>query len=759
MVTLTTTDLVQLLRDSLLLEPAQLEELAAGRRDADADSLAAELVRRGWLTRYQAEEVLQGRGDQLVLGSYVLLEPLGQGGMGQVFKARHLLMNRLVAVKLIRPELLSHPETARRFRREMQAAAQLSHPHIVAAYDAEQVGDRHFLVMEYCAGVNLSQLVRDTGPLPVEQACDYVRQAALGLQHAFERGFVHRDIKPENLLVTPTPGPKPDPQGAGLGSGVIKILDMGLARVRLPEPAGPDSRPSQEGMIAGTPDFLAPEQARRPNVFDIRSDIYSLGCTFYYLLAGQVPYPGGTAMEKLLRHQLEQPLPLERLRPEVPAAVLAMVRRMMAKNPAQRFGSPAEVAAALEALSLQGHSTVFDLPMAQATVEITRASPGMETAEQEPDSTGLQLQPRPASRRRTWLLLAGAGLALALTAAGYFGLSYLVHPTSPASTDSEPSHTAPKPLEEPMTPVFVSPNERPVQCLAFAPDSRTLAVGFSGLLGEPVAIKVWDVIEPRELAELLGHKGHIVGVAFAPDRNTIASVGLDRTVRLWDLETGEQRFSLEPPTGGNPGFHSLAVSPDGKTLATGDVDGEVQLWDLATYREQGPFTAKHTGWVTRLAFSPDGRLMVTGSWDNAIKLWDWARREELGMLRGFARRFQDLALAPDGNTLVSTHTLVGTEIRLWDVRTRQLLQVFEPGVDVHCIRFSPDGAAFLTGNVDGTVKVWDAATGELLQTIEAHSHRVVGLEFSPDGRLWATASHDRTFKVWPWKGVPSKKAR
>src|SRR5262249_4228321 len=178
-----------------------------------------------------------------------------------------------------------------------------SHPNIVTAHDAAQVGDTHFFVMEYVEGIDLGKLVKDTGPLPVAQACAYVRQVALGLQHAHEKGMVHRDIKPSNILLS-------------LQEGQVKILDMGLARM-LAAPASDDTGSlTDEGAIVGTPDYESPEQARQSHQVDIRSDLYSLGCTFYFLLTGRPPFPGGTVGEKLVKHQLDEPPPVEQLNPE-----------------------------------------------------------------------------------------------------------------------------------------------------------------------------------------------------------------------------------------------------------------------------------------------------------------------------------------------------------------------------------------------------------------------------------------------------------
>jgi serine/threonine-protein kinase len=338
--------LVEEIERGRLLPPAQLAELRGGLRAqfAEPRTLARELVSRGWLTHYQVNELLLGRGASLVLGQYVILERLGEGGMGQVFKARHQALGRVVALKVLRQEQTANLEAIERFRREVQAAAQVSHPNVVLAFDANQVGDTYFLVMEYVDGIDLSRLVKRSGPLPVAEACDYLRQAALGLQHAHERGMVHRDIKPSNLLLTPPPASGVNPEAR---RRTVKLVDLGV--VRMQHPVGEESRTlTQFGTVMGTPDYIAPEQARNAHLADIRSDLYSLGCTFFFLLTGKTPYPGGTLTEKLLRHQLDQPLSIEEVRPGVPPDVVVVLRRLMAKRPQDRYQTPAELATALE---------------------------------------------------------------------------------------------------------------------------------------------------------------------------------------------------------------------------------------------------------------------------------------------------------------------------------------------------------------------------------------------------------------------------
>ncbi|MDF1745713.1 MAG: protein kinase [Gimesia sp.] len=265
---------------------------------------------------------------------YQIIKRLGAGGMGTVYLAQHRVMGRTVALKVINDRLLQNEAFVKRFRLEIETAARLSHRNIVTAYDAVQLEDLHFFVMEYVEGMDLQSMVISQGRLSVQEASDYILQTALGLQHAHEGKMVHRDIKPQNLMCTP--------------DGIIKILDFGLARLMRSQDAESKlTGLTEEGVTLGTPDFIAPEQARDSRQVDIRSDIYSLGCTFYYLLAGVVPFPNGTAVEKVISHCEFAPEPLVNFRNDIPDAVIQMIERMMAKKPADRFQTPQELADAI----------------------------------------------------------------------------------------------------------------------------------------------------------------------------------------------------------------------------------------------------------------------------------------------------------------------------------------------------------------------------------------------------------------------------
>ena len=302
-------------------------QLARQRIRIDDETLAAELVRSKVVTEYQAEQLRGGR-TKFTLGPYTITDWIGQGGMGQVFKARHEMMGREVAIKVL-PQEKSSPEAIASFTREIRTQAQLDHPRLVRAFDAGQDGKVYFLVTEYVPGTDLRRLVRLDGRLSMVQAASIVTQVAMGLEHAHQRSLVHRDIKPGNILVTPR--------------GVAKLSDLGLAGF-LHE----GDRDPRAGKIVGTADYLAPEQIRDPKNVSPSSDIYSLGCTLYYAVTAKVPFPGGTTKEKVRRHLEEMPWHPRRINPEISEEFVDVIADMMEKDANRRIGSAAEVARRLE---------------------------------------------------------------------------------------------------------------------------------------------------------------------------------------------------------------------------------------------------------------------------------------------------------------------------------------------------------------------------------------------------------------------------
>ena len=307
------------------------------KQPSDGDSFADELVRQSKLTKFQAEQIIAGKGASLTLGNYVLLDMLGQGGMGLVYRAWHRRMERVVALKVIAGMVTADSSALQRFQREVVAAAKLNHSNIVTSYDSDEFKGTCFLVMEYVDGHNLSTLVKTKGPLPVESATLCVLQAARGLAFAHAHGVIHRDIKPSNLLLD--------------HEGTVKVLDMGLARIDatgLNRVVG-DKELTTSGTVMGSIDYMSPEQAVDSRQADAKSDQYSLGCTLYFLLNGRSLYQGETEMLRLLAHREQPTPPLEAEQSEVPRSLARVFARMVAKRPEQRFPNMTEVIAALEA--------------------------------------------------------------------------------------------------------------------------------------------------------------------------------------------------------------------------------------------------------------------------------------------------------------------------------------------------------------------------------------------------------------------------
>ena len=352
---ITLDEFIQSITSSGLMDSEEIESfldtLPMEHRPRSAEDLAKEMHRQGKLTTFQAHAIYQKKTRGLVVGNYVVLDKLGRGGMGAVYKAQHKRMKRVVALKMLPSAATKSPDAVKRFQREVEAAAKLSHPNIVTAHDADEAKGVHFLVMEYVEGQDLYALVKGTGTLSVARAVDYMVQAATGLEYAHSQGIIHRDIKPGNLLLDK--------------KGTVKILDMGLARFE-EAVAGTggtaDEGLTQSGQVMGTLDYMPPEQALDTRTVDLRADIYSLGCTLHYLLTGRPPFGGDTLGKKIIAHR-EHPIPsLRKVRSDVPESLDAVFQKMMAKLPEDRQQSMTEVISQLHGCTLQGGNAPVSFP-------------------------------------------------------------------------------------------------------------------------------------------------------------------------------------------------------------------------------------------------------------------------------------------------------------------------------------------------------------------------------------------------------------
>lgn len=399
--------LLAVLRRLGLFSPEQVEEVTRELIPAypNPADLGEYLVSIDWLTPYQLQLLLAGGWNELTIGPYQVLDRLGEGGVSEVFKAWDTNRGRIVALKVLRQDVGDAADIARQFHREREALTRLNHPNVIKTYDAGQVGSAHYFAMEFVEGMDLAKYVEVAGPLPVEEACDYIRQVAQGLQHAHQLKLVHRDIKPANLFLLHPPLGLTPALARRAPEPVVKVLDWGLARCLRdpddsihPDPAATDS---EKGRLIGTAEYIAPEQARDATLVDIRADIYSLGCTFYYLLTGQPPFRGRRLIHVLQAHQEEEPPSIRALRPDVPEELDRMCRKMLEKVPEYRYQIPLLLvaplrryaASALARLSAQGTSgrpasaSVLSRPGSSPTLPMPSA-PGTHAQLPRPQAGG-----------------------------------------------------------------------------------------------------------------------------------------------------------------------------------------------------------------------------------------------------------------------------------------------------------------------------------------------------------------------------------
>jgi WD40 repeat protein len=614
-----------------------------------------------------------------------------------VFKARDRGRDRLVALKLIRKSLLADPEVVGRFYREMEILNQLDHPNIVRGYEAGPAGPAHFLAMEFVEGTDLGKLVKRGGPMPVHQACAYVRQVASGLQHAHERGLVHRDVKPHNLIMS-------------LRDGLVKVADLGLARLPRsvteqvtelsPRVTTGTLTPENAGLM-GTADYLAPEQAMDFHAADIRADIYSLGCTLFFLLTGQPPFAGGNLAQKVARHMHAEPPAIETLRTDLPTGLPVVLRKMLAKRPEDRYQTPAEVEQALAAVEGSARHVT-------------------------------------SSARKPYRVALAIGGLMLLGLLLWLGLRGKEGPVAPKKVDE-----------------FAVKKQDFLHVVAFSVNGKLAVSG-----GGDASITVWDATPgkqgERKLFGMAGHKSGISHLAFSPDSRFLASGSVgDKTWKLWDVRS--QRELAGGQVDPRSQFHSTRpfIGPftaESQRVAICHGEGTISLLDMT-----GKETSKwqHKELPTALAFSPDGRSFAVAAVGRLMVYDVGSGKELVSMPLGYY--VWALAFSPDNTWLAAARG--NYEVHLMEAATlkRRWMDTVTPPrslpsrTPVVLLTFAPDGKTVACGGWDHQVKLWDTFNGverATLPACENYTKPICGLGISPDSKMLFIGGEDDAVKIW-----------
>jgi WD40 repeat protein len=695
---------------------------------------------------------------------YEILEELGRGGMGVVYKARHVRLNRIVALKMVLGGAHAGTADRARFRAEAEAVAHLQHANIVRIYNVGDQGGRHFLSLEYVDGGHLGEKLAG-GPLPPAAAARLIEVLARAVHFAHERGILHRDLKPANILLAlPQEGPS-DGAETVPGLGTPKIADFGLAK-RLDAAQGQ----TRTGTILGTPSYMAPEQAQgKGKGVGPAVDVYALGAILYECLTGRPPFKAETPLETIVEVLKEEPVSPRQVLPKLPRDLETICLKCLHKEPTRRYASAGELADDLRRFSSGEPIRARRTPAWERAVKWARRRPlaaglvalllvalaagvfgygptalrlatnrgRLVVHTEDPDARvtvnrggepvlTIQGFPRDGTAQRQVELPAGE-YELVLDAADGVELSAdRVVLGRDGLVSVEIRHEFVGGLRS------FEGNTGPVRGVAFSPDGR-LALSCAGAPGTDHSIRLWEVASGETVGTLEGHAGGTEALACspagAPGPPRAISGGVDRMVRLWDLEGRKQVGAFKGHTGS---VQAVAFSPDGKRALSGGADRVLILWDVETGKELRRFKG-HTGAVTSVAISPDGRLALSGGQGRHLRLWDLESGQELPRFGSHPQAVLGVAFSPDGQLALSA--CEDGVVRCWDVATGRLLRrLLGHSRGVSSVAFSPDGRQVLTGSFDGSVRLWDAASGQERAHLTGHTNGVLAVAFSPDGR-------------------------